>query len=221
MGELRQYLMQSRMELEATIMAAQEEIMKKEEELLNMKELLMLAIKERDEAQSKLQTLALEKLLLQQQINHHTHQKAFGVSNANTNTPTYLNTSPSSDQSEESSRIASPRSGGNSPATSPLPLPPQILAAVGSNHRPLPEKGRLLKAVMEAGPLLQTLLLAGPLPQWKHPPPQLESIEIPPVTISPNSSHCSPNNKRGIDSLDCSIVSSSPKCQSLKGFFSF
>ncbi|KAH7289287.1 hypothetical protein KP509_31G068500 [Ceratopteris richardii] len=37
----------------------------------------------------------------------------------------------------------------------------------------LPEKGKLLQAVMQAGPLLHNLLLAGPLPQWKYPPPQL------------------------------------------------
>ncbi|KAK9127548.1 hypothetical protein Syun_016345 [Stephania yunnanensis] len=55
-----------------------------------------------------------------------------------------------------------------------LPLAPE---------KPLPEKGKFLQAVMKAGPLLQTLLLAGPLPQWRHPPPQLDSIEIPPVAI--------------------------------------
>ncbi|XP_028796025.1 uncharacterized protein LOC114751535 [Neltuma alba] len=45
----------------------------------------------------------------------------------------------------------------------------------------LPEKGKLLKAVIAAGPLLQTLLMAGgPLPQWQHPPPLLHSIDIPP-----------------------------------------
>ncbi|XP_047969018.1 uncharacterized protein LOC125212803 [Salvia hispanica] len=48
--------------------------------------------------------------------------------------------------------------------------------------KPLPENGKFLQAVMEAGPLLQTLLLAGPLPQWQHPPPQLSSGDIPPVT---------------------------------------
>ncbi|KAL6841099.1 hypothetical protein ACP4OV_029068 [Aristida adscensionis] len=37
--------------------------------------------------------------------------------------------------------------------------------------RRLPEKGRLVEAVVSAGPLLQTLLLAGPLPRWRHPPP--------------------------------------------------
>uniref|UniRef100_A0A7N0RAL2 Uncharacterized protein n=1 Tax=Kalanchoe fedtschenkoi TaxID=63787 RepID=A0A7N0RAL2_KALFE len=35
----------------------------------------------------------------------------------------------------------------------------------------LPQKGKLLEAVMEAGPLLQTLMLAGPMPRWRNPPP--------------------------------------------------
>ncbi|KAF8397545.1 hypothetical protein HHK36_016463 [Tetracentron sinense] len=48
--------------------------------------------------------------------------------------------------------------------------------------RPLPQKGRLLQAVIEAGPLLQTLLVAGPLPQWRNPPP-LQPLLIPPVSI--------------------------------------
>ncbi|KAI6685684.1 hypothetical protein NL676_031597 [Syzygium grande] len=48
--------------------------------------------------------------------------------------------------------------------------------------RALPQKGRLLQAVMEAGPLLQTLLVAGPLPRWRNPPP-LQPFKIPPVTM--------------------------------------
>ncbi|CAK9140222.1 unnamed protein product [Ilex paraguariensis] len=46
----------------------------------------------------------------------------------------------------------------------------------------LPQKGKLLQAVMEAGPLLQTLLVAGSLPRWRNPPP-LQPLHIPPVTI--------------------------------------
>lgn len=48
--------------------------------------------------------------------------------------------------------------------------------------RPLPEKGRLLQAVVEARPLLQTLLVAGPLPEWRNPPPP-RSSPLPPVSI--------------------------------------
>ncbi|KAJ8750612.1 hypothetical protein K2173_015786 [Erythroxylum novogranatense] len=46
----------------------------------------------------------------------------------------------------------------------------------------LPQKGKLLEAVMESAPLLQTLLLAGPLPRWRNPPP-LQPFKIEPVLI--------------------------------------
>ncbi|CAK7331642.1 unnamed protein product [Dovyalis caffra] len=46
----------------------------------------------------------------------------------------------------------------------------------------LPQKGKLLQAMMETSPLLQTLLLAGPLPRWRNPPP-LQPFKIPPVSI--------------------------------------
>ncbi|CAL0304122.1 unnamed protein product [Lupinus luteus] len=48
--------------------------------------------------------------------------------------------------------------------------------------RPLPQKGKLLQAVMDAGPLLQNVLLAGPVPTWRNPPP-LQHIKVPPLTI--------------------------------------
>lgn len=47
----------------------------------------------------------------------------------------------------------------------------------------LPQKGKLLEAVVDAGPLLHTLLVAGPLPQWRIPPPINQPIKIPPVPI--------------------------------------
>lgn len=46
----------------------------------------------------------------------------------------------------------------------------------------LPQKGKLMEAVMESGPLLKTLLVAGPLPRWRNPPP-LQHFKIPPVSI--------------------------------------
>lgn len=46
----------------------------------------------------------------------------------------------------------------------------------------LPQKGKLLDAVINAGPLLQNLVLSGPLPTWKNPPP-LSSIKIPPFSV--------------------------------------
>ncbi|MCO5603484.1 hypothetical protein L7F22_057635 [Adiantum nelumboides] len=50
-----------------------------------------------------------------------------------------------------------------------LPEPPE--ADLEVMLRSLPERGKLLQAVMQAGPLLQTLLVAGPLPRWHRPPP--------------------------------------------------
>jgi len=51
-----------------------------------------------------------------------------------------------------------------------------------ANGKVLPQKGKLLDAVINAGPLLQNLVLSGPLPTWKNPPP-LSSIKIPPFAI--------------------------------------
>ncbi|KAG6433042.1 hypothetical protein SASPL_104647 [Salvia splendens] len=59
-------------------------------------------------------------------------------------------------------------------ASSPHRVPAELIKG------PLPEKGKLLQAVVKAGPLLQTLLLAGPLPQWRHPPPVVDPYQIPP-----------------------------------------
>ncbi|KAL3566108.1 hypothetical protein D5086_031523, partial [Populus alba] len=47
----------------------------------------------------------------------------------------------------------------------------------------LPQKGKLLQALMEARPLLQTPLLAGPLPRWRNSPP-LQPFNILPVSMS-------------------------------------
>ncbi|KAL2633918.1 hypothetical protein R1flu_005397 [Riccia fluitans] len=66
-----------------------------------------------------------------------------------------------------------------------LPEPPEADPQVMLSS--LPEKGKLLQAVMQAGPLLQSLLLAGPLPQWRHPPPTMGSEEIPRVSMNPSN----------------------------------
>lgn len=67
-----------------------------------------------------------------------------------------------------------------------LPEPPESDLQV--MLKTLPEKGKLLQAVMQAGPLLQTLLVAGPLPQWRHPPPALDTLDIPRVSMSSSPS---------------------------------
>ncbi|OVA03544.1 Protein of unknown function DUF1635 [Macleaya cordata] len=67
-------------------------------------------------------------------------------------------------------------------------------------RKPLPQKGRLLQAVMEAGPLLHTLLVAGNLPQWRNPPPPLQAIQIPQVSITGRHDPLEVINQRLLDS---------------------
>ncbi|CAJ1955788.1 unnamed protein product [Sphenostylis stenocarpa] len=51
-----------------------------------------------------------------------------------------------------------------------------------AKRRTLPQKGMLLKAVVDAGPLLKTLLVAGPLPTWRNPPSS-QTIETPCLNV--------------------------------------
>ncbi|KAH9704037.1 Enabled-like protein (DUF1635) [Citrus sinensis] len=214
------------LELESTIVSAKEEIAKREVEVICLKDALNRTFKERDEAQAKCQKLMLENLLLQQQLQKQQQQPQEAAAS------TEDESKPAADPKKNFSVSISSSADCNNKdinvatsLTSPKPQPPLLLqpqAALSSAaEKPLPEKGRLLKAVMEAGPLLQTLLLAGPLPQWQHPPPKLDSIEIPPVSISSSSPRLSNqasfnsinscfSNKRGFDQLNEDSDHSSP-----------
>ncbi|XP_045827872.1 uncharacterized protein LOC123919893 [Trifolium pratense] len=178
MEELKQSLMYTTMELEQTRATVQEELRKRDEQLLNLKEILNKVIRERDEAQEKCQRLFLEKLLFQQKQNQDPLSGISSIEDDIQNKrgiETSNNNGLSSSDCEES--IVS------SPQQIIVTTEPTMMIDLIAKDKPLPEKGKLLQAVMKAGPLLQTLLLAGPLPQWRHPPPPLESFEIPPVTI--------------------------------------
>ncbi|CAN1171784.1 hypothetical protein LINPERHAP2_LOCUS29772 [Linum perenne] len=169
MEELKNSLLYTTLELEQTRIAAQEEIQRRDEQLIQLNELLERTTKERDEASEKCERLMFENLLIHQTpppqissgVSEIEDDPRLGIDSINNGF------SFSSSDCEESIVSSSP------PETLPAP------------ETPLPEKGKLLEAVMKAGPLLKTLLLAGPLPQWNHPPPPLESFEIPPVAIPP------------------------------------
>ncbi|XP_065006172.1 uncharacterized protein LOC135637531 [Musa acuminata AAA Group] len=172
--ELKQALLRTTLELESTRATAKEELRRMESRALHFSRLLEAATRERDEARHALLLLLL----------HHTDRgQPFQEPKPNLGPNLALDegtdvaeaaavaTAAAEDVDERSNRASS--------AVAEVEL-----AAV---RRALPEKGRLVEAVMGAGPLLQTLLLAGPLPQWRHPPPDLRSSEIPPVAISLNS----------------------------------
>ncbi|XP_057732808.1 uncharacterized protein LOC130948113 isoform X2 [Arachis stenosperma] len=158
--ELTHSLLFTNLELEATIESAKEEIAARECELQHLNDLLALAMKGRDEAEEKCKKLMLEKLEVQTTTSQNEENEIQGCC---------------SSESEENS--SSSIINQNQSRTE------EVMMMELAEKRPLPEKGKLLKAVVEAGPLLQSILLAGPLPQWQHPPPQLTSIEIPPLTV--------------------------------------
>ncbi|KAK4440685.1 hypothetical protein Salat_0403400 [Sesamum alatum] len=167
MDEVRQSLVLT-MELEETRLRAQEQLKIKDQEIAQLKQLLSTAIKERDEAQEKCQKVLYQKLLLQHSAPHS------GVSSVEDDPTRGIDSNNGFSSSDSDESVVSP--------PPPEPEPEADFPTVMIN-RPLPEKGKLLQAVMKAGPLLQTLLLAGPLPQWRHPPPPLDSYQIPPPPV--------------------------------------
>ncbi|KAE8667481.1 DNA ligase 1-like [Hibiscus syriacus] len=171
--ELKHSLLYTTMELEQTRLVVQEELRKRDDQLVELKELLSKAMKERDEAHEKCQTLFLDKLLLhQQQVAAGAAAPLSGVSSIEDEPRRGIESNNGFSSSDCEESIVS----------SPLVDQPQAAMELVVPVKPLPEKGKLLQAVMKAGPLLQTLLLAGPLPQWRHPPPPL----------TPLGSHLSP-----------------------------
>lgn len=208
--ELKHSLVYTTLELENTVISAHEELARKDEEILQLKDVLTRVMKERDEAQGKCQRLGMEKILLQQQLLQQEQvqlQFQFQKQNQQTNVviesaPISSGTTISHDNNQEHDQILKGvvdsihnnhnnnicvLSNSSDCDENNVVSPPLLVQDLIENvvvKKPLPEKGKFLQAVMEAGPLLQTLLLAGPLPQWQHPPPQLNSIDIPPVTIT-------------------------------------
>ncbi|KAG7568322.1 hypothetical protein ISN45_Aa04g011510 [Arabidopsis thaliana x Arabidopsis arenosa] len=153
--ELRHALLHTTMELEQTRMVASEELITKDDQIMQLKDLLNKAIKEKDEAQERYKRLLLDQhFILQRQTDEEQDPNINGFHSSD----------------GEESIVSS--------------FEPPMEIEIDFPEMTLPEKGKLLKAVVKAGPLLQTLLLAGQLPQWRHPPPQLESFEIPPVIIA-------------------------------------
>lgn len=199
--------MYTTLELENTVISAHEELARKDEEILQLKDLLTRVMKERDEIQGKCQRIGMEKIILQQQLLQQQQQQVqvqfqFQKHNQNNvvieSAPISSGTTISHDNQEHDHILKGVvdsnhnnnicvLSNSSDCDENNVVSPPLLVHDLIENvviKKPLPEKGKFLQAVMEAGPLLQTLLLAGPLPQWQHPPPQLNSIDIPPVTIA-------------------------------------
>ncbi|KAG5071308.1 hypothetical protein JHK86_006519 [Glycine max] len=182
--DLRNSLLYTTLLLDATIASAKEEITRRECELIHVNDLLS------------------RKQQLEQHQFVQTHQRDTISQSEEEQQEGFSEKHSASSGCEGNNNMPSP--GGSSTPHQTTPL--QVVMEL-AEKKPLPKKGKLLKAVVEAGPLLQTLFLAGPVPQWQHPPPQLNSIEIPPVAISPQQDSSStksasfPFNKKKKDLL--------------------
>jgi hypothetical protein len=156
-AELKQSLVATTLELEA----AREELRRKEQSIAKLADLVRQVAKDRDDARDQLQQLLLAAAAAPPPR----------VTSSVTDSDCSLVSSPV-DPFFDPFTSADKRK----PATPPTPPPPAAGSAADAaldmlaSKRPLPQKGRLLAAVMEAGPLLQNLLVAGQLPRWRNPP---------------------------------------------------
>ncbi|PON52554.1 hypothetical protein TorRG33x02_308160 [Trema orientale] len=190
-------------------MEAKQQMTKSEEYMKNLLDLLKTAVKERDEARYQLQKMQI--MLSSQAELHNMFPQAqpesplllpaakanSSITESNSLSETYNpqshNSSPvdsffdAAVSSPEFSNINMADSSNIGFGIGSVPVPPKIDPASVilenlSKGKTLPQKGKLMQAVMDAGPLLQNLLLAGPLPRWRNPPP-LQPFKIPPVSI--------------------------------------
>ncbi|EAY92918.1 uncharacterized protein [Oryza sativa Japonica Group] len=179
--ELRQALLRALAELDAARAAHQAELRRMESEAARLAALVASAAAERDELRRHCHSLLL--------LLHHQSQPAAPP------TPT-----PQVSSLPAAHVVAVPAVADELAALDAADEAELEMALA----RRLPEKGRLVEAVVSAGPLLQTLLLAGPLPRWRHPPPPAPA-DIPP--FNPTKAADADNNSFS----SASATSSSPE----------
>ncbi|XP_077216658.1 uncharacterized protein LOC143851197 [Tasmannia lanceolata] len=200
--ELKDELLCTTLELDSIQMSAKEEKRRNEESTKHLLQLLKVAFQERNEARDQLQRL-LNKIAQSSTTQLYHCLPSLQPENPAIITATKGNSSISeSDSLSEtynhhsyvsSSPVDSFFDGVSSPDFSNINMAGAGNIGMTQNDpnstiidrlamlKSLPEKGKLLQAVMGAGPILQTLLIAGPLPRWQKPPPIMP--QIPPVYI--------------------------------------
>ncbi|KAJ1270042.1 hypothetical protein BS78_06G024100 [Paspalum vaginatum] len=197
-AELRRALVRALDELHASRAAHQAELRRVESEAARLAALVSSAAAERDELRRHCHSL----LLL---LHHQAQAQAAAVAPAPAPSPTSL--------LHGGGTLLHAGGGGATAVTNENTAP-----ASGADDtaelemalaRRLPEKGRLVEAVVSAGPLLQTLLLAGPLPRWRHPPPPAPADIIPP--FNPGLQQKADAASNSFSSASASAGSSSPE----------
>lgn len=209
MDELKQKLLYTTLELQRLKVESREEMRKNKEYVKQLVQLVNTACRERDEARNQIQKIlsSFSQVVQTDQsplVKPARANSGLTESNSLSDTQNHYLSHVSSPVESLMDPVSSPEFSsinvGDSKAMVFVNQPPLVLDCNGSVPRvtevdqgalvidslvkgkPLPEKGKLLNAVLEAGPLLQTLLLAGPLPRWRNPP-QLKHFHIPQVSI--------------------------------------
>ncbi|TVU18244.1 hypothetical protein EJB05_34332 [Eragrostis curvula] len=176
-AELKQSLVATTLELDA----AKDELKKKEQSIAKLADLVRQVAKERDDARDQLQHLLLAATATSAPAPPRVTSSVTDSDCSLVSSPVDPFFDPVTSADKRHHRKPSPA------ATPPTPPPPAARQPPSSSSaslagaadavldmlaskRPLPQKGRLLSAVMEAGPLLQNLLVAGQLPRWRNPP---------------------------------------------------
>ncbi|XP_076916311.1 uncharacterized protein LOC143575962 [Bidens hawaiensis] len=181
--ELKLKIHYTALELEAVRAKANEEMIKNTESVKQLLQLLKLVCHERDEARDQIQKLH-NKFLIDQAHQHHQYPLI---------KPSIVNSNIAESYTlpDAYNHGSSPANSLFDPITSPefinintnyQMLPNGFHAMhsapiMNSDHatlmmenmikgKALPQKGNLLKTVIEAGPLLETLIVTNPLPRW-------------------------------------------------------
>ncbi|KAF4361909.1 hypothetical protein F8388_005645 [Cannabis sativa] len=209
-------LQRTKVELESVKMEAKAQMEKNEEYLRSLLDFLKTALKERDEARNQLQKVQFMFCLPQTEnpILMPSAKANSSITESNSLSETYNHHSHGSSPVEsffDAAAVSSPEFSninmddssqmGFSMSSVPAPLnidPASVVIENLSKGKPLPEKGKLLQAVLGAGTLLHNLLLAGPLPSWRNPPP-LQPFKIPPVSIKCTGEGSSGYNQKPVD----------------------
>ncbi|XP_021909336.1 uncharacterized protein LOC110823281 [Carica papaya] len=209
--ELRQKLEYTTFQLESVKKKADEEAIRHNEQLRHLFSLVNITCKERDEARHQLQKLLNKFMssadptdLVNPILPHVQPAKAnssITESNSLSHSPGFSPVDSLFDNINmaDSGFVNQPNNLCFVSKSMTKTEPCGVAMDNASKGRPLPEKGKLLQAVMDAGPLLQTLLDAGPLPKWKNPPPP-RICKIPPV---PSKKKCRPAIVKPLNSLSC------------------
>lgn len=188
-------------ELEEVKLNAREEIRKKEDNINQLIQLLKAANQERDEAKNQLQ-IVLNKLAQSNSVELYSSAPFFqpespqlrqalgssSITESENLTDVHNNhshvSSPTVVDSLVDASIPSDLSIMMNVSAPPTDTQDEVMKVLFDQFakKPLPEKGRLLKAVIDAGPILDTLFVAGSLPRWRNPPP-LKPLLVPPLSI--------------------------------------